>query len=749
MLGDPAIAGFEVTTLINEPHHRVGQAIGEFYRTRRRDDLTLLYFTGHGLKDDDGKLYLAMTNTLRDNLLFTGLPAEQVDQAMESCVSRQKVLVLDCCYSGAFPAGRVAKADTAVHALERFQGRGRTVLTASDATQYSFEGDQPHGRAVQSVFTHHLVAGLRDGSADLDGDGDITLDELYSYVHDRVVAEMPQQRPKKQDNVEGRTVIARNINWTLPAYLRNAVVSPIATDRLAALEALAHLYRIGNDLVRGHARDQIRNLTDDDSKLVSAAATTLQRSLTREPRAPSPELVDSEQVDTKRPAAFESADSPQAEDVGHGNLPPSTPAAETDPPTTAGPAALKTVPPKSEPPATMAQDSDPAPAEPTPESEHRSRSRYFSIVGGILTLAAALLILAGQTVGMGSLGDRYLNLFALVTVMAGSCLLAPRTRMLVGPGMLLGLAVAAIWGGVGFGLELPEYPWHHDVLLFTPAGHAILYVAALVVVVPMFVNGSVRVRLRRTPDALTWRHIGLLTAASCGVSAGLVLVHGSNQLFKASYLVAAVLAIVVPLVVAVLVPRRFGLSVLAGWLVGLWVVWLAADAGVDYQDAVNVYIGLPIIALSGGAILLLTLVSAAVTVSGAPSDRPSPTRVPPRRPRLRIAAYVAAAIVAVLLAGPGIASYFTDRNQPSLLVLDSQVVSVAFSPDGKTLATGSNNDKRVRLWNLATGETVGDFETEANPAYAFSLNGKTVAVVASSRRDCGFGTWRQARLPPP
>lgn len=114
VLRDPAIAGFEVTTLINEPHHRVGQAIGDFYRDRRRDDLTLLYFTGHGLKDDDGRLYLAMTNTLRDNLLFTGLSAEQVDQVMESCVSRQKVLVLDCCYSGAFPAQRT-KADTMVH----------------------------------------------------------------------------------------------------------------------------------------------------------------------------------------------------------------------------------------------------------------------------------------------------------------------------------------------------------------------------------------------------------------------------------------------------------------------------------------------------------------------------------------------------------------------------------------------------------------------------------------------------------
>ncbi|HZB31747.1 MAG TPA: caspase family protein [Streptosporangiaceae bacterium] len=260
VLRDPEVVGFEVTTLINEPHHRVGEAIGDFYRDRRRDDLTLLYFTGHGLKDDDGRLYLAMTNTRRDSLLFTGLSAEQIDQAMEACLSRQMVLVLDCCYSGAFPAGRIAKADTAVHSLERFRGRGRTVLTASDATQYSFEGNQVHGQAAQSVFTRHLVAGLRDGSADLDGDGDITIDELYSYVHERVVRETPQQRPKKQDNVEGRTVIAQNINWTLPAHLRHAIDSPIATQRLVALDGLAHLYRIGNESVRERVTQEIRSV---------------------------------------------------------------------------------------------------------------------------------------------------------------------------------------------------------------------------------------------------------------------------------------------------------------------------------------------------------------------------------------------------------------------------------------------------------------------------------------------------------
>ncbi|GAA0598031.1 caspase, EACC1-associated type [Streptomyces crystallinus] len=272
VLRDPEIAGFEVTTLINEPHYRAGEAIGELFRDRRRDDLTLLYFTGHGLKDDEGRLHLAMGNTRRDNLAFTSLPAELIDRAMTGCASRQQVLILDCCYSGAFPAGRLAKGDTDMHTLERFRGSGRSVLTASDATQYSFEGDRLHGLAPQSVFTRHLVSGLRDGSADLDGDGDITLDELYAYVHDKVVEEMPQQRPKKQENVEGRIVIARNVHWRLPEHLRHALASPVPADRLGAIEGLAHRYQVGNATVREQVAREMRRLLDDDSRAVSTAA---------------------------------------------------------------------------------------------------------------------------------------------------------------------------------------------------------------------------------------------------------------------------------------------------------------------------------------------------------------------------------------------------------------------------------------------------------------------------------------------
>jgi hypothetical protein len=212
VLEDATIGGFEVKRLINRPSHEVRREIEAFFANRKRDDLLLLYFSGHGVKDDDGRLYLATTDTRRGLFRSTAVPATFVNETMTASRSRRQVLVLDCCHSGAFARGMVAKGGDSVDIRDRFEGRGRVVLTASNATQYAFQGDEIIGEGSRSVFTHSLVQGLETGEADLDGDGWISLDELYDYVYDRVTDETPQQTPGKWTfDLQGDIRIARSL----------------------------------------------------------------------------------------------------------------------------------------------------------------------------------------------------------------------------------------------------------------------------------------------------------------------------------------------------------------------------------------------------------------------------------------------------------------------------------------------------------------------------------------------------------
>ena len=81
------------------------------------------------------------------------------------------------------------------------------------------------------------------------------------------------------------------------------------------------------------------------------------------------------------------------------------------------------------------------------------------------------------------------------------------------------------------------------------------------------------------------------------------------------------------------------------------------------------------------------------------------------------------------------------------------VNSVAFSRDGKILATGSK-DGAARLWDVATQRPIGGPLTgHAGPvtSVAFSPDGKTLAT-GSSDGTAGCGTWpaisRSAALSP-
>ncbi|WP_305783895.1 caspase family protein [Symbioplanes lichenis] len=224
VLGDPGIGGFDVRVVRDEPAHTIQREIEDMLADSRAGDVVLLHFSCHGLKSDSGELFFAARTTRPDRLASTAVPADFVQRCMRTSRSRTVVLFLDCCYGGAFGRGVTVRAGGAVDVLDSFAaaraggGRGRAVITASSAMEYAFEGDHLAGSPVPrpSVFTSALVEGLSTGLADRNGDGWVSLDELYDYVFDKVRERTPHQTPSRYVEMQGDLYLARTPDSPAP-----------------------------------------------------------------------------------------------------------------------------------------------------------------------------------------------------------------------------------------------------------------------------------------------------------------------------------------------------------------------------------------------------------------------------------------------------------------------------------------------------------------------------------------------------
>ena len=196
VLRDPDVGMFDLAVIRNRDSHVVQQGIEQFCSNRDVDDTLLLYFSGHGIKDDAGNLYLAARNTTQQLLRSTGISDEFLRDVMKSCRARRQVLILDCCFGGAFARGLLSKGEAdKVGINELFQGQGRVILTASTAMEFAFEDGNVKSKSRLSVFTKTLVSGLETGEADIDGDGRISVQDLYNYAYKRIALPGSRQTP--------------------------------------------------------------------------------------------------------------------------------------------------------------------------------------------------------------------------------------------------------------------------------------------------------------------------------------------------------------------------------------------------------------------------------------------------------------------------------------------------------------------------------------------------------------------------
>lgn len=145
------------------------------------NDTIMLHIAGHGLRDKQGKFYLAGKSTRIADLPNTAVLWSNIGEILEK--ARSKVVVfLDACHSGA--AGDNATNDDAAAAFLNRNG-SIAVIAASKGRQFSEEDATLRG----GVFTASLRRALTSDRANTDRNGNdaIELSELYGELKRRVV----------------------------------------------------------------------------------------------------------------------------------------------------------------------------------------------------------------------------------------------------------------------------------------------------------------------------------------------------------------------------------------------------------------------------------------------------------------------------------------------------------------------------------------------------------------------------------
>jgi hypothetical protein len=178
-LADPDRARFEVTTLLDEGLWTVRKAIAKACAESDEQDTLLIYYSGTSTMDTERALCLPVADTDPDYLTATSIEAEFLLSHMRTSRCNRFVVIVDGCHSGSFFRNSRGIPD------------GLIAITSCGTDELST--DTPEGGA----FTQSLLRALTDPRADVDRDGNITVEEAYDYICEDMTRRGNTNHPQK------------------------------------------------------------------------------------------------------------------------------------------------------------------------------------------------------------------------------------------------------------------------------------------------------------------------------------------------------------------------------------------------------------------------------------------------------------------------------------------------------------------------------------------------------------------------
>ena len=140
-----------------------------------------IYYSGHGAPSvEDRKGYILPTDGNANTIQISGYPLDLLYKNLANVPYRKMTIVTDACFSGALLLKKASPVGIIVqNPLVAMQNV--FIMNSSSGTELSsWYPEKGHG-----LFTYYFLLGLT-GKADLNGDGQVTFEELTAYINENV-----------------------------------------------------------------------------------------------------------------------------------------------------------------------------------------------------------------------------------------------------------------------------------------------------------------------------------------------------------------------------------------------------------------------------------------------------------------------------------------------------------------------------------------------------------------------------------
>jgi hypothetical protein len=193
-----------VKLLVNEnaTTQNLRDALFNFLKRARVEDLVYIYFSGHGAPEalNPDNMYFITYDTDIARISSTAFPMWDIQTSLERHIAANKVLIIaDACHSGGVGEEIKTKSIKSQNLINRYlmelskSKSGRVCLTASESGELSAESEKWGGG--HGVYTHYLLEALK-GEADKNKDRIVSVGEVIDYTYTKVTkATKSRQHP--------------------------------------------------------------------------------------------------------------------------------------------------------------------------------------------------------------------------------------------------------------------------------------------------------------------------------------------------------------------------------------------------------------------------------------------------------------------------------------------------------------------------------------------------------------------------